>query len=56
MVDFFSLLGAFWKALLGKLADCNFTILGYSVDLLSVLLVLGIMAFVISIFWKGARK
>lgn len=56
MVDIFSLLAAFWRAILGKLSEFKFSMLGYNVDLLSIFLVLGIIAFVITIFWKGARK
>lgn len=56
MVDIFSFIVAFWRSLLGKLSECKFSMLGYNVDLLSVLVVLGIIAFVITIFWKGARK
>lgn len=55
MVDFFALLGAFWHAILGELADFHFSILGYDVDLLSVMVVFMIIGFVITIFWKGAK-
>ena len=55
MTDFVVLLRNFYVAIAGKLSTLEFPLFGYTVNLLSVLIVFVILSMVVSIFWKGAR-
>lgn len=55
MTRFFDMFFSFWVKLLGVLDKYEFLIYGYRVSVLGLLGAFLIIAFVISLFWKGAR-
>lgn len=55
MEAFFQLLSNFWTRLFSMLDSVIFTIGGYRVGYGSLILAFLILAFVIGIFWKGAK-
>lgn len=55
MTRFFDMFFSFWSKLLGLLDKYKFIIYGYEVSILGLLVAFIIIAFVISLFWKGAK-
>lgn len=56
MTDFFQLFVDYCTSIFASLDSVVFSMYGISVTPLSVIFCLLIVAFVISVFWKGAKK
>lgn len=55
MTAFINLFVDLWKQIINLLSNTAIELGGYTVSLFSVLLVMVIIGFVISVFWRGAK-
>lgn len=55
MMEFFNLLGKFWKDIIAAFDNHPLQIGNYSVSLFAVIFAFLVISIVASVFWKGAR-